>query len=153
MPIPHFHVKGLLEATSKPTLACDRQALSRVIMNVAIFRCVRGTCKAKKSRVDTVEQKIVTVAQILSHSFFFLTYCMTFSITLLKLLLLFRKEEVCRVFIESFLSLSASLTALRASTKRFLYVFFFVKFNIVRIFLKKLRFDFSHNLTFVNSFN
>ena len=71
MPIPHFHVKGLLEATSKPTLACDRQALSRVIMNVAIFRCVRGTCKAKKSRVDTVEQKIVTVAQILSHSFFF----------------------------------------------------------------------------------
>ena len=80
---------------------------------------------------------------------------MTFSITLLKLLLLFRKEEVCRVFIESFLSLSASLTALRASTKRFLYVFFFffVKFNIVRIFLKKLRFDFSHNLTFVNSFN
>lgn len=49
MPIPHFHVKGLLEATSKPTLACDRQALSRVIMNVAIFRCVRGTCNKKIS--------------------------------------------------------------------------------------------------------
>ena len=66
---------------------------------------------------------------------------MTFSITLLKLLLLFRKEEVCRVFIESFLSLSASLIALRASTKRFLYVFCqiqycaFFKRNYVLTFL------------------
>ena len=45
VPIPHFHVKGLLKATSKATLACDRQALRRVIMNIAIFRGVRGTCK------------------------------------------------------------------------------------------------------------
>ena len=49
-------------------------------------------------------------------------YCMTFSITLLKLLLLFRKQEVCRVFIESFLSCSASQVLHRDSKNLVLHI-------------------------------